>query len=368
MKCQPTLRDIAHAGRVHHTTVSRALRNDASIPVRTRDRIRKIADKMGYRPNPLLSAWVTHRKKSPRKPVAAAFAYLICFKDIEIWRKNPSIYRYYTGAKERARELGFTLDHFWLGEPGMTARRMSGILKTRGIRGVIVGSSGTSHAHLNLEWESFAAVTQGFTLTRPNLWRTACHYGHAMNVALRQLRRLGYRRIGHVISPAVDARVDRLWTSAFLYYQQLIAGRDRVPPLFWEPGENRRLEGWFARYRPEAIVTPNREAHDHLSRIGVRVPHDVGFACVDWQKHLAGWAGVDLCIERAGRAAIDLLVEQLIFNERGVPAQPKTLLTEGVWVDGHSVRRQREAAPLTRLPKSTRVVMYAPGPDYFESK
>jgi DNA-binding LacI/PurR family transcriptional regulator len=51
-----TMREVARRAGVHCTTVSRALLRDPTIPADTRDRIRRLADAMGYAPDPLVSA------------------------------------------------------------------------------------------------------------------------------------------------------------------------------------------------------------------------------------------------------------------------------------------------------------------------
>ena len=46
-----TIKDIARKAGVSHSTVSRALRDDVSIPPRTAQRIKRLAAKMGYVPS-----------------------------------------------------------------------------------------------------------------------------------------------------------------------------------------------------------------------------------------------------------------------------------------------------------------------------
>src|SRR5690606_18100520 len=53
-----TLSDIAKQAEVHVTTVSLALRNHPRLPERTRKRIQKIAEELGYQPDPVLQALV----------------------------------------------------------------------------------------------------------------------------------------------------------------------------------------------------------------------------------------------------------------------------------------------------------------------
>jgi LacI family transcriptional regulator len=54
-KSEPTIHDIARELKISASTVSRALQNNPRISQKTRDKIRELADKMGYRPNTLAS-------------------------------------------------------------------------------------------------------------------------------------------------------------------------------------------------------------------------------------------------------------------------------------------------------------------------
>ena len=46
-----TIKDIARRAKVAHSTVSRALRDDSSIPAHTTERIKRLAARMGYIPS-----------------------------------------------------------------------------------------------------------------------------------------------------------------------------------------------------------------------------------------------------------------------------------------------------------------------------
>ena len=62
-----TLAEIARRAGVSVMTVSRALRKQSNISPQTQKRIQVIADELGYRPNPLVSALMTYRRAA--KPV-----------------------------------------------------------------------------------------------------------------------------------------------------------------------------------------------------------------------------------------------------------------------------------------------------------
>jgi LacI family transcriptional regulator len=69
-----TLRDIAKAAGVSHVTVSLALRNQAQIPTATRNRIRSLADKMGYVPDPALGRLNAYRRFASSESPGSALA------------------------------------------------------------------------------------------------------------------------------------------------------------------------------------------------------------------------------------------------------------------------------------------------------
>ena len=59
-----SIKDIARAAGVSHSTVSRALAHSPLIPELTRRRIERLAGKMGYAPNALARGLVTRRTQT----------------------------------------------------------------------------------------------------------------------------------------------------------------------------------------------------------------------------------------------------------------------------------------------------------------
>ena len=347
MSHAPTLRDVAKKAGVHHTTASRALRGHAGIPAVTRDRLRALAAEMGYRANPLVSAWMSHRRAAKRPAASVKIAFIVRLRDRAQWDDAPSFTRYYRGAEARARELGFEFEELWLGAPGMTQARINRALLTRRVDGVIVGSSTMPRSSLRLDWPKFAAVAQGFSLTRPALSCTANNYAHTIETALRELRHLGYRRIGYFITPVVDARWSPLGPGAFLVYQRQIPRCDRVAPFRGDVSKKAQFHRWVRSARPEAILTIHVAAEPWLAELGLRIPADIGVAYADWNAGDTGHAaGVDHQLEAAGAAAVDLLAAQLHTNERGIPAVPRLVLVPGRWIAGKTVRKIGPPAPL----------------------
>lgn len=77
MNAALTMQDVARASGYSRAAVSMALRGDRSIPEATRNRIRAVADRLGYRPSPLVAALMSRRRKGRTVSGATtAIAYL----------------------------------------------------------------------------------------------------------------------------------------------------------------------------------------------------------------------------------------------------------------------------------------------------
>src|SRR3954467_13477885 len=80
------LQDIADRAAVSKATVSLALRDHSSIPPATRARIQGIADELGYRPNPLVSALMTYQRSAQPRPKAVTLALVMNFRRKDAWK------------------------------------------------------------------------------------------------------------------------------------------------------------------------------------------------------------------------------------------------------------------------------------------
>jgi LacI family transcriptional regulator len=255
------------------------------------------------------------------------------------WKESPNHRRFFAGVDARSREKGYKVDIFWLREPGMTSERMSLILRTRGIRGLILQSLPRAHGHLSMEWEHFATVAKGLTVARPRLHRVISSHFEDMRLVTHHLRRLCYRRPGLVLSNDMDARVDHAWLAAYLLYQRDVSPSGRVPALILESGDEAgRLSRWYERHRPEVILYTGFSVATWVATTGLRVPGEVGLVHLDWSEESGSLAGIDADPEGLGVAAVDLLIGQLHANEYGIPQREKVVSVSGRWVPGTSLR------------------------------
>lgn len=131
-----TLQDIAREAGVSAMTVSRVLRNQDAVRESTRERVQVAVKRLGYRPNPLVSALMTQVRRGQREDRGLQLALVHCLPAEMELAANMETFR--EVAREQAASLGYGLTEFYLRDVGMNMRRQLEIVRARGIRGVIL--------------------------------------------------------------------------------------------------------------------------------------------------------------------------------------------------------------------------------------
>lgn len=336
-----TLKQIAEKAGVSVMTVSRVLRKQRNISSATQEKVLQIAKQLGYRPNPLVAALMSYRRAAHPVKSFSTLGYITNFPTREEWKQRSLFREFYEGAAESADRHGYRLEEFWLREAGMSASKLSRILYHRNVPGLVIAPLPYAHGHLSFDWEKFSAVTFGYSLARPSLHRAVNHQFRSMRLAMRQLRKFGYRRTGLAMSSNYDSRVDHQWSASFLVEQRRSDSSDLVPLYIVE--EDHWTEAgfikWFEQNEPDVVVSQQTEILDWLSRIGVRVPEDVGFVHMNCPDKTGKFAGIYQNGKVIGEVAVDFLVGMVQRNERGIPELAHSLLVEGTWVDGMTIRK-----------------------------
>ena len=346
-----TLRDIAQRAGCHYSTVSLALREHPRIPAGTRLRIQEIAHQLGYRPDAMLAALCAYREQKQTPDRRGVIGWLTNHHAEWGWRNSACNRDYFEGASARAAERGYTLECFWLSEPGMTGARMSQILWTRNIQGLLFPPQ-EGLCSIDIAWHRFSAVTFGYTLIEPKLHLVSNHEYRTMGKLFIELQQRGYQRLGLVNRRDHDERVDHNWLAAYLVEQNQLHRKNRLPPLILDRWNEETLLAWFEAHRPDAIVTRLPEVLACLRRAGYRVPSDVGVAFHSLDEGRKGFSGMKKNSFQIGVMAVDLLVDMLHRNERGIPAIPYRLMVEGSWCEGKTLLRTHPPARL-RLVRMT---------------
>ncbi|EIP98214.1 transcriptional regulator [Opitutaceae bacterium TAV1] len=336
-----TQKDIARVAGVDQSTVSLALRNHPSIPEATRKRIADAVEALGYQPDPMLGALASYRTRSRPAQFHGTLAWLADWTD---WRRIPHFSDYFTGASEQAQRHGFRLEEFCLGKKGMSAARVAGILRARGIGGILVCPLWHG-SELVFPWEEFASVAFGYTMMSPLLHMVTSAHAHACATVVRRLAERGRKRIGFCLMPAHDQRVDHSYLAGYLTTMTVLGLK--IPPLFDEKKSVPEVRAWIGKHRLDAVVwgahgteadpTELRGSMAGLTkfrRLGLAIPDELALGCPSLDRADGPVSGVYENSLRIGRVAMDYLVGMLNRGERGVPASRQRILVEGDWCEG----------------------------------
>ena len=335
-----TMSELAKVAGVSKMTVSLALRGHSKISAATRDRIRALAEKMGYRPNPLVQTLMANLRSTRPANYHSTIAWITAFPTRDGWRDHWVSKLYHQGAVARAAALGYKIETFWALAPRMTGPALTRMLRARGIRGLIIPPVGTPGTRLDIDWEHFSCATIGYSFMEPRLHRAAANLPEGMSRALAECQRRGFRRIGFAIPANTDARVNHSWLATYLAWQQFIPAKDRLPVLRVSSPLHESLPGWLGRHRPDVIISPNAEFVSWLPNLGKRIPEDISFVTLSLPENntdIATISGISQNDQTIGEAVVDLVVSQLQHNETGIPIYPRVVLTDGFWDEGQTL-------------------------------
>lgn len=335
-----TQKEIARRLGITQAAVSLALANHPSISEAMRRKVRRLADRLGYVPDPYLSGLSAYRKKVRPVHYQATLAWVTNHPGENAWRTSRVFQGYHEGAIQRAGELGYVLEHHWLRAPDITNRRLEKILNARGIVGLLMAPQPEPNQQIDFDFTAFPAVTFGYTLARPQLNLVTLHQFRSMETAFRRLLAMGYRRPGLALADDSDQRADRNWSAAFWSEQRALPAKNRVPLLLARPLAKAGFIAWFRRHRPDVVLTIWPEVRDWLLEAGESIPGTTGFALLSVPDESGNFSGIWENPQLIGSKAVELLVDMIHRGESGVPPTPICVLVEGIWIPGKTLARQ----------------------------
>lgn len=340
-----SIRELARLAGCSKTAVSMALRNHPKISAKNRIKIQNLAKKHGYTRDPVISTLMNQLRSGRRNRTAERLGVLTWSqspKDAAIAEKSDLFKEQLNqGMRRRSAELGYDLEVFQAWEKGMTGARLSRILYTRGIRGILLMSMPRARGHASLNWSYFAAATTGYTILKPSLHRAMPSHYQGMLLALRNFRRLGYERVGFVNLLVSEDMVNEAWLAAYLAHHFRTQGKIVVPPLLLDDWDSKKMSVWLEKYRIDAVVCNWMTPVKMMTELGYRVPRDIGFASLDCYPGLVDCAGIHQRRDVTAAMAVDLVVEQLETNRLGIPENPKIVLVDSLWKDGPTLLRKK---------------------------
>jgi len=343
------MRDVAVATGVSVATISLSLRNQPNVSEAVRARVQAAAQRLGYQSNPYVSALMRTRRTGGRTPPSPVLAVVHALVGTAGWKLHPSrtLRTIRAGLIQRATELGYRAEEFTLADPGMTPKRLSGILLARGIRGVMLGPLPDGAPVPALDWDRFCVIRLGAPDATQTMHTVSNdHYFSSLRI-MQECRRLGYRRPGLILRASHQEKFQGRWEAGFFEGQRRLAGFASTAPLFVENLEDPALfpvaefSRWLNAERPDVILTLAPDLVERfLKQSGRSVPRQMGLATLSAAGMSARYSGIFQNGELIGATACELLIARVERNSTGLPPHSIATMIEGVWNPGRTLRRQ----------------------------
>lgn len=335
-----SVRELARFLGLSHTTVSDALRGNPRVKKETRERVVKAAEDSGYRYNPLAGALMSEIRRSE----VGSFKGVLAVVDLESSDQRMSNAKkyhreIYEGANEKALDLGFKTEVFVLGQEKLSVSRLDSILKSRGIRGLLILPAAGAPDIRTLDWDQYAGIYTDYIIEYPPLDSVCSDHFRSMMIAMRKLFRMGYRRPGLVLRGAHDRRLLFRWEAAFRMHIHHYKQFEFIEPLVLEEFTESDIGTWFEKQKPDVVLCHEYKVKNWMETHGAIVPETHGFCCLNRLMSPEETSGLDLSPRLIGRRAMELLVGQLHRNDYGIPTTASTTTIPAEWVDGPTTRK-----------------------------
>jgi len=314
---RPTLRDVADEASVSHMTVSRVVNGSRAVAPATVQRVRAAIKKLGYRPDPALSALAAYRTSGwAKREQQSVLAFLDCDAD-----DYSGIVL--NGARGEAELHGYSIERLELSHDPIQQQKVCKRLFHRGVRGLLFGPSNGPWRFDGWMWEEFAAVSLGALSHQPALHSVSMDYFEGAMSGFRFLHGRGCRRIALAINPKLDARTGHRWLGGYC----AAAKHAQRPVLWaatkWNPPE---LRGWMQKERVDGVLTIHTAVCETARALGIPVLFLNEF-CPPEIPHLK------LDPKEIGTEGVRMLHHLVLQREFGLPAEPRRISLRGTWTE-----------------------------------
>ncbi len=336
------LRHLAKLAELSPSAVSLALRDSPKISAATKKRVRKLAEKIGYRADATVVAMMSHLRKPRAVRQSACFGVISFYEHPRPWENSRHQLRMFQGMTQRADELGYRLEPIWLREPGMTYRRVHDILAARGIEGLLCFGSPDFAQEFPAELGNCAVVTVGLSIRTPQHRVTSHFYNDTANV-LNRVHRLGFRRPGLILGTYEDTRSALTHSAAYLgWCENRLGLRGALPVLRLPAVEKKPVLEWLTAHSPDVILFVNLpdtipQFRTVLAAQRRRVPRELGVAVLSHLVQGTGFSGLQQNQRLMGAWAVELLAARIANHDLGIPTNPRVEMVESEWIDGGSL-------------------------------
>jgi len=330
------MKDIAAKAGVHQTTVSLALRNHPSLPPKTRERIQTLAETMGYRPDPALSALIAYRQSTKQAPADQVIAFVVNCRDEKEFHESHVHSELLKGARDRAAKLGFKVDLFWYDRDYKSGKALNRVLKSRGIQGVILAAFGNHHSEIEMEWEFYSVVKINILPQELAFDTILSNQMFAVRLAMSELRKEGQRRIGLAVADHDEAHNRNMYSAGYLVGQRHFEASERIPPLLFHRKSHKELEDdvadWARANKLEAILSNWNNFDEPAIRLTVKENQRCRFVPLDADMRTRNYGGIYQNHPTIGERAVDMVVGQIKTFRRDQEESTSLTMLNPTWL------------------------------------
>ena len=338
MKQRVSQKQIAEACQVSVATVSYALRNSRHISVSTREQIQKVARELGYRPDPSLSSLAAKKRRSGQTPFYASVGVL---------HPNPKSSRatqlfniHSCHFKEKMEDLGCSVSEFQVDSNRYRPERLAQILRTRGIRGILLGWGQWPVSIRSFPWHEFAVISTERTDLGYAIDKVSMNHFHALDSIFDRLDAFPETRYGLILHDDCPAKTESHIMGAYhanLYERKNL--ESDIPPYRYKLNEGpTRLRAWYQAHKPDVIISHRAIEASLFQDAGITFPAPTRLVIIEIDEATdLEFSGI-YTEATLGQTTAQLLARKMRTHEMKRESNRAELtLVNGIWHDGVSL-------------------------------
>lgn len=329
--------DVAERAGVSKMTVSLALRGNSRLAKATEARVRKVAQEMGYVPDPMLSALNMHKYKLNKSSLTETLAAVYSVRPVACKDGNVRNSAKFDSLRRTAESFGFGIEEFCL--PDYTADRLVSVLKARGIRGVVCladARDGFQSSALKLDVSGFTAIQVGCADDMPSMPCVDHDAFAAVATAFNHLLARGYTKPAMLFHGNGMSALQQRYFAAFHAYSAQLSAQEALPVCALDSGKTgcAALNAFFAQHKPDVVLSPDFEVLTALRAQSAKLRRLPGFICLNLDSPDCAASGIHLQQDSIFATVLEMMETDLRHNRRGPLQIRRTVLLPGQWLDG----------------------------------
>jgi LacI family transcriptional regulator len=338
-----TLKDIATACGVSVMTVSRVLRKQRHVKAGIRERVEAAAERLGYRPDPGLSALVRHRQQVREgKPTGERLTLIVPEEKRFGWGSYPILTELEADIGAEAGRLGYQFQRMAIPADGRQLGPTLHKLYNKGIRGLMIAPEIDISGIAAKSWDDFVVVALGPGALDAPFHGIRNDFFQMAKCAAETLQKMGHRRLGYLASEA------DLYTG----YRALgaLLAHDRTHPATavevfdiptWAESPPKGYLTWIRRFRPTAIVSIGKKMLPWHENWITRNKPGIEFVQLNRPRWDPSVHGVCTPPTVHGTLVAQRLHQLLLDDARGIPEARAVVRVDGYWAPAHGRALQK---------------------------